>query len=96
MSIAIRGAKKRSWMTSWHVWKEEQERLEREWMVIADEPELVNAAFVTYLLPALSESVLAAGAMDDFEAVAEASGLKPPRKPNRYSPSFRYSSGTIR
>ena len=42
-------------------WNEEQQRLDRERQIIPDEPELVNAAFVTGSLPALPTADVSTG-----------------------------------
>ncbi|WP_247729572.1 helicase-related protein [Halovivax limisalsi] len=47
-------------------WNREQERLERERQIIPDEPELVNAAFVTESVPAIEADVISSP--DDIAA----------------------------
>lgn len=55
MRVAIRSTRKELEDVE-QEWEEEQERLERERMVVPDDPELVNAAVVTGLVPALNLS----------------------------------------
>ena len=55
MRVAIRSTRKELEDVE-QEWEEEQERLERERMVMPDNPELVNAAVVTGLVPALDLS----------------------------------------
>lgn len=71
MDIAIRGARSKLEELE-EEWEAEQERLEHERMVIPDEPELINAAVVTCLIPAVSDSVLMDSEEDDFTAIADA------------------------
>jgi superfamily II DNA or RNA helicase len=77
MTIAIRGARSKLEELE-DEWEAEQERLERERMVIPDEPELINAAVVTSRIPAVSEAVLLDGTGDDFSAVADAMDIEQP------------------
>lgn len=52
-------------------WEEEQERLERERMVVPDEPELVNAAVVTSKIPAVDLNQRSSWSLSNIIAAIE-------------------------
>ncbi|MDQ2074769.1 helicase-related protein [Haloarcula sp. H-GB4] len=79
MTIAIRGARSKLEELETE-WESEQDRLERERMVIPDEPELINTAVVTSQIPAITETILTASDQNDFSALASSLAIDTPEE----------------